>query len=59
VLDKLGMGMTPDVEEAIKEWLGENARDKRAAHHYTLEQFGLTEAGLEQDFKSYREHFIL
>jgi hypothetical protein len=59
VLDKLGMGMTPDVEEAIKEWLGENARDKRAAHHYTLEQFGLTEAGLEQDFKSYRERFIL
>jgi hypothetical protein len=59
VLDRLGMGMTPDVEEAITEWLGENARDKRAAHHYTLEQFGLTEAGLEQDFKSYRERFIL
>jgi hypothetical protein len=59
VLAKLGMDMTPDVEEAITEWLGENARDKRAAHHYTLEQFGLTEAGLEQDFKSYRESFIL
>lgn len=59
VLAKLGMDMTPDVEEAITEWLGENARDKRAAHHYTLEQFGLTEAGLEQDFKSYRERFIL
>ena len=40
-------------------WLGENARDKRAAHHYTLEQFGLSEAGLEKDFQAYRERFIL
>jgi hypothetical protein len=59
VLAKLGVEMTPEVEEGMKEWLQENARDKRAAHHYTLEQFGLSEAELEQDFKSYRERFIL
>ena len=59
VLAKLGVEMTPPVEEGLKEWLQENARDKRAAHHYTLEQFGLSEAELEADFKSYRERFIL
>jgi hypothetical protein len=59
VLAKLGVEMTPEVEEGMKEWLQENARDKRAAHHYTLEQFGLSEPELEKDFKSYRERFIL
>jgi Sulfotransferase family len=59
VLAKLGVEMTPEVEDGMKEWLQENARDKRAAHHYTLEQFGLSEAELEKDFKSYRERFIL
>jgi hypothetical protein len=59
VLAKLGVEMTPEVEDGMKEWLQENARDKRAAHHYTLEQFGLSEAELEKDFKSYRDRFIL
>jgi len=59
VLAKLGVEMTPEVENGMKEWLQENARDKRAAHHYTLEQFGLSEPELEKDFKSYRERFIL
>lgn len=59
VLAKLGVAMTPEVEEGMKEWLEENARDKRAPHHYTLEQFGLSEPELEKDFKSYRERFIL
>jgi hypothetical protein len=59
VLARLGIEVTDKVEEAMKEWLGENAREKRAAHHYTLEQFGLTPEVLEQDFASYRNSFIL
>jgi hypothetical protein len=59
VLARLGIEVTPAVEEAMKEWLGENAREKRAAHHYTLEQFGLTPELLEADFASYRKTFIL
>ena len=50
--------MSDDVEEAMKEWLVENAREKRAAHHYTLEQFGLSTEMLEKDFASYRARFI-
>jgi len=59
VMARLGIEMTPAVERAMQEWLDENARDKRAAHHYTLEQFGLTDEGLHQDFASYRSKFIL
>jgi hypothetical protein len=56
---KLGIPMTKEAEAAMSEWLVENARDKRAAHHYSLEQFGLTQEMLEKDFESYRKRFIL
>ena len=59
VLTRLGVDVTQKVEDAITEWLGENARDKRAAHYYTLEQFGLTPEVLEADYASYRARFIL
>jgi hypothetical protein len=59
VMARLGIEMTPDVEVTMTEFLEENARDKRAAHHYTLEEFGLTDEGLQQDFASYRAKFIL
>ena len=59
VMAKLGIPMSPEAEAAMTEWLGENAREKRAAHHYTLEQFGLTPEVLEADFASYRKSFIL
>jgi hypothetical protein len=51
------MEMTPEVEAAMTDWLAENARDKRAAHHYTLEQFGLTTEGLAADFADYLRRF--
>ena len=44
---------------AMREWLDENARDKRAPHAYTLEEFGYTEAGLAADFAEYRARHIL
>jgi hypothetical protein len=59
VMHRLGIDMTPDVEVAMTDWLEENARDKRAAHHYTLEQFGLSTELLERDFASYRAKFGL
>ncbi len=59
VMAKLGIPMTKEAEAAMTEWLQENARDKRAAHHYSLEQFGLTTELLEKDFESYRKRFIL
>ena len=43
----------------MRDWLEENSRDKRAAHRYTLEEFGYTRALIEERFASYRERFIV
>jgi hypothetical protein len=59
VMAKLGIPMSKEAEAAMTEWLQENARDKRASHSYSLEQFGLTTEELEHDFASYRNRFIL
>lgn len=59
VLERLGEPVTPEAEHAAARWLEENGREKRAAHHYTLEEFGLTAPELEQWFAGYRERFIL
>jgi hypothetical protein len=53
-----GLALTPDAEAEMKKWSDDNARDKRDAHVYTLEQFGLTEAGIARDFAAYRERFV-
>ena len=58
VLERLGEPVTPETERAAERWLKDNSRDKRAAHRYTLEEFGLDRAGLEQAFASYRERFL-
>lgn len=43
---------------AMRQWSVDNSRDNREAHHYTLEEFGLTEAGIHRDFAAYRERFL-
>jgi hypothetical protein len=58
VMARLGVAMTPEIETAMTDWLAENAREKRAAHHYTMEQFGISMDELEADFAAYRARFI-
>jgi hypothetical protein len=58
VLDRLGMQMTPECEGAMKTWLAENDRDRRASHHYDLPMFGLSEEVIASDFAAYRQRFV-
>jgi hypothetical protein len=58
VLQHLNIEMTAEVEAAMRQWLAENAREKRAPHHYSLEQFGLENAQLQKGFESYRRRFL-
>jgi len=44
--------------EGMKRWALDNARDKREAHSYTLEEFGLDAAGIRRDFAEYRDQFV-
>ena len=36
-----------------------NKREERPTHHYTLEEFGRSEASIATLFAAYRERFIL
>jgi len=56
--DFVDLELTPEAEDRMGEWAVENTRDKRPVHHYTLEKFGFTEAGLRRDFGRYRARFI-
>lgn len=59
IYDFAGWGLSDDAIASMKTWAVDNARDKREAHHYTLEEFGLSQAGIERDFAAYRERFVL
>lgn len=59
VYDFIGMALTPGARQAMEDWQDENRRDNRPAHHYTLAEFGFTEAGIASQFAEYRERFIL
>lgn len=54
---QLGLTLDQATQAVMQQWLQANRREDRAPHHYTLEQFGFTRAGLEQDFAAYRERF--
>ena len=53
-----GWELTDAAVDAMQRWAVENSREKREAHRYTLEEFGLTEAGIHRDFAAYRERFV-
>jgi hypothetical protein len=58
IYEFVGMELTADATAHMQDWREENSRDKRAAHEYTLAQFGLDEAMIARDFARYRSAFI-
>ncbi|GAB3286988.1 sulfotransferase family protein [Parahaliea aestuarii] len=54
----LGMDLTPEAREEMAKWQDFNRRELRPPHEYTLEQFGLSEAGLKEQYREYRAAFI-
>jgi hypothetical protein len=53
-----GLPMTAEAEAAMRRFVATNPREGRPPHLYTLEEFGLTRAGIERDFAAYRARFI-
>ena len=58
VYDFLGMELTPEARTEMARWQEFNRRELRPTHDYSLAQYGFTEAGLEQQFRAYRERFM-
>lgn len=59
VLAEAGLAVTPEISAGMHEWVEANRREDRAPHKYTLEEFGFTQAGIEQRFADYRKRFIM
>lgn len=58
IYEFIGLDLTPAVEERMRQWADQNAREKRAAHHYSLEEFGFSEEGIRRDFAAYYRRFL-
>ncbi|MFJ4293766.1 sulfotransferase family protein [Cupriavidus sp. NPDC089707] len=54
-----GVPLTEAARAGMWAWMESNPRNQRAAHAYTPEQFGLSQAQLERDFAGYRARHVL
>jgi hypothetical protein len=54
----LGMDLTEAARAEMARWQEFNRRELRPPHDYTLQQYGLTEAGLQEQFRDYRQRFL-
>ncbi|ROS05753.1 sulfotransferase family protein [Sinobacterium caligoides] len=59
IYEFVGMQASESALEKMRQWRQANKREDRAPHHYTLQQFGLTEQGLSEQFNDYRQAFIV
>ncbi len=59
IYERLGRPFTNEAREAMKRWGDDNRRDKRAAHAYSLAEFGYTREIICEAFAAYRERFIV
>lgn len=53
-----GLQLTPQTRSAMAQWLQANGREKRAVHHYSPGEFGLSEEILQRDYAEYRTRHI-
>jgi hypothetical protein len=58
VLERLGEPVNDKVIADLKAWMTANSRENRAAHHYTLEEFGLSPELIEKHYGFYRDVFF-
>jgi len=49
------MGDSAEIEARLQRWLAENPQHKHGVHRYSLDQFGLTPASVNERFSRYRD----
>jgi hypothetical protein len=57
VYNFLGLELRPQVRDRMLQWAKINRSGSHGVHHYTAEQFGLTEAQLRSDYDFYIRRF--
>jgi len=59
IYEATSRSLSAEAAEEVARWAQENRRENHPPHEYTMEKFGFTEAQLAEDFRAYRERFIL
>jgi hypothetical protein len=54
-----GLTLTLETEAAMKQWVDNDPIGSKGTHEYSLEQFGLTEQGLREQYAEYIERYHL
>lgn len=55
----VGLELPQGIQQAMERYLEDNRREKRPAHSYAADYFGLSDAGIARDFAAYRQRYIL
>lgn len=58
VLEFAGIPMSAEIENGMVDWIEANRREHRAAHKYTLEDFGLDADEIHSGYSDYIEAFL-
>lgn len=56
---QLGVPWSDATRDHLKRWLAGNRQHKYGVHRYVAEDFGITEAGIAEQFAGYRQRFDL
>lgn len=57
IYEFLDLELSPEVDQAFRAWHRQNRTGAHGTHHYTSEQFGLTDEALRSDFAFYTDYF--
>ncbi len=53
-----GMSINEEAQQVMEEWRERNRRENRAAHEYSLEEYGFSDEQIRSEFAEYRRRYI-
>ena len=58
VLSLAGVAESADIKDGMEDWIEANRREHRAAHKYSLEDFGLSESNIREKYADYITQYV-
>ena len=58
VMAAAGIALGPEIKNGMEDWIEANRREHRAAHKYSLEDFGLDEAAIRASYDNYIQLYV-
>jgi len=58
VMEEMGLTVTDEDTRAADKWMSDNRRENHPPHHYSAEDYGMTNEQLAEIFRDYHERFV-